>query len=252
MSFMLQVPEKDTCHYSSFRWASIAGAPVPISLLEACEKIGIRLEQLFGLTEACGPGCHLTADYVALKPGSAGKGFLFVDVRVVDSEDRDVPANEPGELILSGKNVMVRYWNRPEETEATLRNGWLHTGDVATMDEEGFIYIVDRLKDMIISGGENIYPAEVEKVIAGMPQVRQVAVIGTHDPKWGEVPMAIIVRNEQDLDANAVLEYCKDRMAGYKIPRTVTFMDSLPLTATGKVQKPILKKQISLGGLFEA
>jgi acyl-CoA synthetase (AMP-forming)/AMP-acid ligase II len=120
------------------------------------------------------------------------------------------------------------------------------------MDEEGFIYIVDRLKDMIISGGENIYPAEVEKVIAGMPQVRQVAVIGTHDPKWGEVPMAIIVRNEQDLDANAVLEYCKDRMAGYKIPRTVTFMDSLPLTATGKVQKPILKKQISLGGLFEA
>ena len=246
MDFMLQVPEKDTCDYSSFRWSSIAGAPVPISLLEACEKIGIRLEQLFGLTEAGGPGCQLMGEDVSRKPGSAGKGFLFVDVRVVDENDNDVPVNEPGELILSGKNIMAGYWNRPKDTEATLKNGWLHTGDVATMDEEGFVYIVDRKKDMIISGGENIYPAEIEKVIAGMPHVRAVAVIGKPDPKWGESPLAVIVPGEEGLDEKAVIEYCKSKIAGYKLPKAVTFVDALPMTPTGKVQKQVLKKQLAI------
>ena len=245
MMFMLQVPEKDTCDYSLFRWANIAGAPVPVSLLEACKKIGIRLEQLYGLTEACGPGCQLIGDDVASKPGSAGKGFLFIEVKVVDAEGNDLPANEPGELILSGKNVMIGYWNRPTETEQTLRNGWLHTGDVATMDEDGFIYIVDRIKDMIISGGENIYPAEIEKVIAGMPEVNNAAVIGIPDPKWGEVPMAVVVPGSPELDEKAVIEYCRGRIANYKIPKAVTFVDELPMTPTGKVQKRVLKKQLS-------
>ena len=243
---MLQAPEKDTCDYSSFRWSSIAGAPVPVSLLDACAKIGIRLEQLFGLTESCGPGCQLMGDDLARKPGSAGKGFLFVDVRVVDTDDNDVPVNEPGELILAGKNVMDRYWNRPEETETTLKNGWLHTGDVAIKDEEGFIYIVDRKKDMIISGGENIYPAEIEKVIAEMPQVRAVAVIGVPDPKWGESAMAVIVPFEAELDEKTVIEYCKSKIAGYKIPKAVTFIEELPMTPTGKIQKRVLKKRLSL------
>ena len=245
MNVMLQVPEKDTCDFSSFRWSSIAGAPVPVSLLEACEKIGIRLEQLFGLTEASGPGCQLMGDDVARKPGSAGKGFLFIDIRVVDAEDNPVPVNEPGELILSGKNVMVGYWNRPEDTKNTLANGWLHTGDVATMDEEGFIYIVDRIKDMIISGGENIYPAEIEKVIAAMPEVGQVAVIGAPDTKWGEVPMAVIVPNDKGLDEKAVIDYCNGKIARYKMPKAVTFVDALPMTATGKVQKRALEKQLA-------
>lgn len=246
MNVMLQVPEKDTCDYSSFRWSSIAGAPVPISLLEACEKFGIRLEQLFGLTEASGPGCQLMGDDVARKPGSAGKGFLFIDVRVVDPEDNDVPANTPGELIISGKNVMVGYWNRPEDTKKALKNGWLHTGDVATMDEEGFIYIVDRIKDMIISGGENIYPAEIEKVIAAMPQVGQVAVVGAPDPKWGEVPMAVIVPSDKDLNEQAVIDFCDGKIARYKMPKAVTFVDAMPMTATGKVQKRNLEKQLEL------
>ncbi|MBT4268658.1 MAG: long-chain fatty acid--CoA ligase [Deltaproteobacteria bacterium] len=243
---MLQVPEKETCDHSSFRWASIAGAPVPVSLLEAYEKLDICLEQLFGLTEACGPGCQLTGEDVARKPGSAGKGFLFVDCRVVDLNGNDVPANESGELIIAGKNIMVEYWNRPGATKSTLLNGWLHTGDVATMDEEGFIYIVDRIKDMIISGGENIYPAEIEKVLVGMPEINQVAVIGVPDDKWGEVPRAVIVPNESGLEEKQVIDYCDGKIARYKMPKSVSFVEALPFTASGKVQKNILKEQLKI------
>ncbi|ACL05729.1 AMP-dependent CoA ligase/synthetase [Desulfatibacillum aliphaticivorans] len=245
MGAMLMVPEKDTCDVSSFRWSSIAGAPVPVSLLEACKKIGINLEQLFGLTEAAGPGCFLIEDAVERKPGSAGKGCLFIDARVVDANDKPVPPNTPGELILKGKNMMVGYWNRPEDTEKTLKNGWLHTGDVATMDDEGFVYIVDRIKDMIISGGENIYPAEIEKVLAGMPGVAQVAVIGKPHEKWGEVPMAVIVPSDKELTEESVLQFCDGKIARYKLPKAVTFVEALPMTPTGKVQKRVLERQLS-------
>ena len=243
-AFMLKVPEKDIYDHSSFRWASIAGAPVPVSLLEAYAKMDICLEQLFGLTEACGPGCQLTGSDVARKPGSAGKGFLFIDCRVVDLNGNDVKANEPGELIISGKNIMKEYWNRPEETASTLMDGWLHTGDVATMDEEGFIYIVDRIKDMIISGGENIYPAEIEKVLAGMSEITQAAVVGAPDEKWGEVPVAVVVSSKPGLSESDVLDYCKGKIARYKMPKSVVFVDEMPVTATGKVQKNVLKERL--------
>jgi acyl-CoA synthetase (AMP-forming)/AMP-acid ligase II len=245
VTMMLQAPEKDTCDLSSFRWAAIAGAPVPISLLEACVSHNFNVEQLFGITEACGPGCQLVGGEVARKVGSAGKPFLFIDVRIVDSDDRDVPPGTPGELIIQGKNVMLEYWNQPEETARTLRGGWLHTGDIAVMDEDGFCYIVDRLKDMIISGGENIYPAEIEKVIAGLNGVSQVAVVGEPDPVWGETPLAVIVaRSDCNLDEKRVLEHCSGKMARYKIPKKVMFVDSLPLTPTGKIQKRILRQRL--------
>jgi acyl-CoA synthetase (AMP-forming)/AMP-acid ligase II len=245
MTLMLQAPEKDTCDFSSFRWTSVAGAPVPISLLEACNAIGLHVEQLYGLTEACGPGCQLMGSDVARKIGSAGKPFLFTEVRVVDLDDKDVLPGTPGELILQGQNVMREYWNQPADSAHTLRNGWLHTGDVATVDDEGFVYIVDRLKDMIISGGENIYPAEIEKIIAGMPGVSQVAVIGQPDPKWGETPTALVVAQPGvKMDEKEVLQYCQGKMARYKLPKKVMFMDSLPLTPTGKVQKRILRQQM--------
>ena len=142
---------------------------------------------------------------------------------------------------------MVEYLNQPEETAHTLRNGWLHTGDIATVDEDGFIYIVDRLKDMIISGGENIYPAELEKVIAGMPGVAQVAVVGQPDLKWGETPMAVIVaQSGGNLDEKSVIEYCDGKMARYKIPKKVMFIESLPLTPTGKVQKRMLRQRLGI------
>jgi len=247
VTMMLQVPEKDTYDFSAFRWTAVAGAPVPVSLLEACTAHGFNVEQLFGLTEACGPGCQLVGKDVARKVGSAGKPFLFIEARVVDADDTDVPPGSPGELILQGKNVMVEYLNQPEETAHTLRNGWLHTGDIATVDEDGFIYIVDRLKDMIISGGENIYPAELEKVIAGMPGVAQVAVVGQPDLKWGETPMAVIVaQSGGNLDEKSVIEYCDGKMARYKIPKKVMFIESLPLTPTGKVQKRMLRQRLGI------
>lgn len=246
LNMMLQVSEKDTCSFSSLRWISIAGAPVPISLLEASSAINLHVEQLFGLTEACGPGCTLMRDDVVRKVGSAGKPFLLMNARVVDPDDNDVPPGTPGELILQGKNIMREYWNLPEVSAHTLRGGWLHTGDVATMDEDGFVYIVDRLKDMIISGGENIYPAEIEKIIAGLPGVAQVAVIGQPDPKWGEIPLALVVPQAgSGLDQQQVLDFCQGKMARYKMPKKVKFLEALPLTPTGKVQKRILRQQLS-------
>lgn len=245
LTLMLQAAEKDSCDHSSLRWLAVSGAPVPITLLEAYKALGVELQQLYGLTEACGPGCQLTGDDVARKVGSAGRSFLHNDIRVVDQESKDVPTGERGELVIQGKHVMQGYWNLPEATAATLRDGWLHTGDIATIDAEGFVFIVDRLKDMIISGGENIYPAEIEKVISGLAGVTGVAVIGRPDPKWGETPVAIVERSDQALDEKAVIEFCKGKLAGYKVPKSVSFVDSLPRTPTGKVKKTVLRDHFS-------
>jgi O-succinylbenzoate-CoA ligase len=242
---MLQVFAKAPADLSSLRWVLVAGAPVPLSLLQACDAQNLHVEQLYGLTEACGPGCVLMSADVARKVGSAGKPFLFSEARVVDPDGKDCAPGVPGELIIKGRNVMREYWNLPEATAETLRDGWLHTGDVATMDDEGFFYIVDRIKDMIISGGENIYPAEVEKVLAGLPGVSQVAVIGKSDEKWGEVPTAIIVRSAEGIDEEGVIAYCEGKLARYKTPKTVLFVDELPLTPTGKVQKRILRERMA-------
>lgn len=245
LTLMLQAAEKDGCDHSSLRWLAVSGAPVPISLLETYKALGIELQQLYGLTEACGPGCQLTGDDVARKAGSAGRSFLHNDIRVVDDAGRDVATGERGELVIQGKHVMLGYWNLPEVTAATLKDGWLHTGDIATLDDEGFVFIVDRLKDMIISGGENIYPAEIEKVISGFAGVTGVAVIGRPDPKWGETPVAIVERSDPALDEKAVIEFCKGKLAGYKVPKSVSFVDSLPRTPTGKVKKTVLRDVFS-------
>ena len=241
LTMMLQVPEKDTCTYDNFRWITVGGAPVPVSLLKSYEALGVQVEQLYGLTENCGPGCQLQGEDAGRKVGSAGKPFLFAEIRLVDPNDQDVAQGTPGEIILRGKNVMQSYWNQPEATADTLKNGWLHTGDVAYMDEEGFIYIVDRLKDMIISGGENVYPAEIEKVIADMPQVNGAAVIGRPDPKWGEVSIAFVERSDNALTEAAVLAHCQASLARFKIPKAVVFMEELPRNPTGKIQKQALR-----------
>jgi acyl-CoA synthetase (AMP-forming)/AMP-acid ligase II len=227
------------------RWVAVAGAPVPISLLEAYQPLGIELQQLYGLTEACGPGCQLTGEDVARKAGSAGKPFLHNEVRVVDPAGRDVGPGERGELLIQGKHVMREYWKQPKATAETLRDGWLHTGDVATVDDEGFITIVDRLKDMITSGGENVYPAEIEKVISGLPGVAGVAVIGRPHPKWGEIPLAVVQRSDAALTVDAILDYCEGKLARYKIPKAVEFVDELPRNLTGKVQKTVLRDRFA-------
>lgn len=173
-----------------------------------------------------------------------GKPVMHTDVCIMDQKGRVLGPNEVGELCIKGGNVTTGYWNRPEATAKAIVDGWLHSGDAAKYDEEGFYYIVDRWKDMFISGGENVYPAEVENAIYGHPAVVEVTVIGVPDPKWQEVGKALVVKKEgEELSAEDVIDYCQGKLARYKIPKSVVFVDSLPRTAAGKVLKRELRDQ---------
>ena len=153
--------------------------------------------------------------------------------------------DEPGEVIVSGDHIMTGYWKRPDATAEAIKDGWLHTGDVAVVDDEGFIWIQDRLKDMIISGGENVYPAEIENVILGHPGVADVAVIGIPSEKWGESPLAVVVKKDPDLDEAAIIAHCEGKLARFKMPVAVRFVDAVPRNASGKALKRDLRPQFS-------
>jgi long-chain acyl-CoA synthetase len=173
---------------------------------------------------------------------------LNCEIMIADAEGNEVPRGTVGELLIRGPNVMLGYWNKPEETAAALRDGWLHTGDAAHMDEDGLITIVDRLKDMIISGGENIYSTEVESAISLYPGVAQVAVIGVPHERWGETVHAVVVpRADAELDPEAIRTHCRGLIAGYKVPRSVEIRTApLPLSGSGKVLKPALRQEYAL------
>jgi len=174
---------------------------------------------------------------------SVGKDFPGVHVRIVDENDQDLPHGEVGEIIARGDNMMSGYYKMPEETEEALRGGWLHTGDMGKFDAEGYLYIVDRKKDMIISGGENIYSQEIENTIIELQGVADVAVVGVPDEKWGEVPRAFVVRSPgADLSEEGVIEFCKKNLAGFKCPKTIVFIEALPRNAAGKVLKRKLRE----------
>jgi fatty-acyl-CoA synthase len=169
---------------------------------------------------------------------------MHTAIRIVDDDGRDVPNGAIGELLIKGPNITPGYWNKPEATASAFTDGWLHTGDAARMDDEGFVYIVDRWKDMYISGGENVYPAEVENVLFQLPQVADAAIIGVPSERWGEVGMAIIVRKpDQVLEEADVIRHCLGRLAKFKVPQSVTFVDALPRNASGKVLKRELRMQ---------
>ena len=168
---------------------------------------------------------------------------MLTDVRVVDDQGRDVPPGEPGQVLLRGAHNMVGYWNRPEATAETLRDGWLHTGDIAIMDEDGYVTIHDRLKDMIISGGENIYPAEIENVVLQHADVADVAVIGQPSDRWGESPFAVIVRKNETLAETDILQHCDGKLARFKLPKGAAFVDEIPRNPSGKPLKRLLRDQ---------
>ncbi len=241
LNFMLQVLEKAGFDYSSLRWIMSGAAPVPVTLIQAYAGIGIEIHQVYGLTETCGPACLISPEDAISKAGSTGKAFFHTNVRIVDDAGNDVPAGDVGEVIVSGRHIMKEYWRRPDETAKTIRDGWLYTGDLASMDEEGFVYIQDRKKDMIISGGENIYPAELENVLLGHAGITDAAVIGQPSPKWGESPLAIVVRSDESLAESAVLEYCEGKLARFKMPKGVEFVDEIPRNPSGKILKRILR-----------
>ncbi len=243
--FMAQDPDFAAADLSSVRMLICGGAPCPLPLLEIYEKRGISVQQGYGLTETAPQVTFLAPEFAASKIGSSGRTPLLTEVRLVDPDGRIV--TEPGgrgEVQVRGPNVTPGYWNLPEATAAAIDSeGWFRTGDVAYADEEGFIYICDRVKDMIISGGENVYPAEVESVLFRHPAVADVAVVGLPDPKWGETVAAIVaLKPGAKLELEELREYAGKDLARYKLPRRLEVIDALPRNATGKILKFELRK----------
>jgi fatty-acyl-CoA synthase len=242
--FMMQHPKFQGADLSRLVIAGVGGAPCALAILEGWSARGVPLVQGWGMTETSPAGTMLDAVDAIRKVGSAGKAMMHTAIRIVDDTGKDVSAGAIGELLIKGPNITPGYWNKPEATAASFTDGWLHTGDAARLDDEGFVYIVDRWKDMYISGGENVYPAEVENVLFQLPQIADAAIIGVPNDRWGEVGMAIIVRKpDQALEEDDVIRHCLGRLAKFKVPQAVTFVDVLPRNATGKVLKRELRTQ---------
>lgn len=244
LNFMSQVPDIPQYDYSSVRWIQSGASPLPVSLIQKYADMEIDIHQIYGLTETCGPACVISAEHAMSKIGSTGRAFFHTDVKIVDENGDACLANEQGEVWVSGKHIMVEYWNRPDATLETITtDGWLRTGDIATVDEEGFVFIQDRMKDMIISGGENVYPAEIENIILTHASVAEVAVIGQPSEKWGESPFAVVVFKEEGINPDSVIEHCAGKLANFKLPKGAAAVDLIPRNANGKVLKRELRLQ---------
>jgi fatty-acyl-CoA synthase len=243
--FMMQHPEFERTDLSRLRMAGVGGAPCAVSIIRAWEDRGVLLLQGFGMTETS-PACIFLAPSEARrKIGSAGKVLLHTEMRIVNAEGCDCGPNEIGELWVAGPNITPGYWNRPDATAAAFEGRWLKTGDAARQDDEGFVYIVDRWKDMYITGGENVYPAEVENVLYQLPQVAEVAVIGMPDKTWGETGLAVFaLKSGASLDRETVFEHCVGKLAKFKIPNEIVIVEALPRNATGKVLKRALRVRL--------
>jgi len=235
--FMAQDPGFAQADLWTLRRAVVGGAPMPEALLETWHERGIEIVQGYGLTEAAPNVLCLPPEDAARKRGFAGKPYPHVDVAIRDTETgRLLEGATEGELLVRGPNVFAGYWRNPEATEAAFADGWLLTGDVAARDQEGYYRIVGRTKDMVISGGENVYPAEIENVLHEHPAVKEAAVVGVPDERWGEVCLAFVVL-VGEAGEEEVLEHCRGRLARYKVPKGVRFVDSLPRNALDKVVK---------------
>ena len=244
---LAQFPDFARHDLSSVRSWGSGGSALPPSLVQEFASKNIIIQQGFGMTET-GPTVFLiTKEDAQRKAGSVGKPVMHTEVRILDRAGNELGPDEVGELCVRGGNVTTGYWKRPEATAEAIVDGWLHSGDAAKYDEEGFYTIVDRWKDMFISGGENVYPAEVENVIYQHPAVAEVALIGMPHPKWQEVGKAIIVVKEgQSVSEEEIIAFCQDKLARYKIPKSVDITDVLPRTAAGKVLKRELRKKWSV------
>lgn len=234
-----------TANLGSLRFCTSGGAPLPVSLVEqyTAEK-GVRFKQGFGMTEF-GPGIFALAPEDAIrKAGSIGRPNFFVDARIVDDDNRPLGANQVGELVLKGPSYCSGYFNDPQASaEVVDDEGWFHTGDLARHDEEWYFYIVDRKKDMFISGGENVYPAEIEAALYKHPAVHMCAVVGVPDEKWGQVGLAcVVLKPGETARAEELVIFMQDRLARYKVPRRVKFMSQLPMSGAGKILKRELGK----------
>ncbi|HEY2068621.1 MAG TPA: long-chain-fatty-acid--CoA ligase [Rhizomicrobium sp.] len=245
--FLLQHPDRAKTDFSSLKNVSYGASPISDDvLLRAQQTFGCSFLQVYGLTETTGGGTFLVPedhDPARGKLRSCGKPAPGHDIRIVDDQDRSLPAGEVGEIVIRSANVMKGYWNQAAATRSAIRENWFHTGDAGFFDEDGYLYIHDRVKDMIVSGGENIYPAEVENALFGHPGIADAAVIGVPDDKWGEAVKAIVVRKEGFSPEPAdIIAWARERIAGYKLPKSVDFADAIPRNPSGKVLRRELRK----------
>jgi fatty-acyl-CoA synthase len=244
---------RDGANFAPARWTSLTalftgGAPNPAADIMWWLEQGVRVVDGYGMTEAGTVlGMPIEADAIVRKAGSAGLPAPSLSLRIVDDDGHDVGAGQPGEIWLSGPNITPGYWNRPQETaRAFTADGWFCTGDIARQDHDGFVTLVDRRRDMFISGGENVFPAEVEMVLADHPDIAEAAVIGVADARWGEVGRAFVVmKSGHALDPAALASHCATRIARYKVPKEFIQTEALPRTAFGKLQKHLLRTRTS-------
>jgi fatty-acyl-CoA synthase len=240
--FMSQVPAFAEATFPTVRICGVGGSPTPVPLIETWGAKGLPLQQAFGMTETSPFVLGLKPEDAATKVGSAGLPALHLEVKIVSEDGEDTPRGDTGELWVRGPNVTPGYWNRPEATAEAITDGWLHTGDAARQDEEGYFYVVDRWKDMYISGGENVYPAEIESVIYQLPQVAEVSVIGVPDDRWVEVGRAcVVLKDGAELTEAELINHCRQNLARFKVPQSAVFIDEIPHNATGKVLKRELR-----------
>jgi acyl-CoA synthetase (AMP-forming)/AMP-acid ligase II len=245
LNFMRQVPQFAELDAPNFRYFITGGAPMPEALIKMYAAKDMEVVQGYALTETCGGGTLLLSDDALRKAGSAGRSTMFTDVRV-RSADGVITERGEGEVVIKSDILLKEYWNNPEATSGAFDDGWFRTGDIGEIDDEGYLYIKDRLKDMIISGGENVYPAEIESVIIGIPGVSEVAVIGLADEKWGEIVCAIVVADESQVSEQRIVEFCGTRLARYKLPKRVIFAEAIPRNPTGKILKRVMREQYSV------
>ena len=244
-NFILQLPDLDKYDTQTVQSLSSGAESIPLEtkrkLLALFPNAG--LGETYGMTESAATITTLSPKDVLKKMASVGKPFLNVEIRLVDEKDQDLPMGEVGEVLARGPNIMAGYYKDPEATSQTLKGGWLHTGDLGRLDEEGFLYIVDRKKDMIITGGENVYPREIEEVLYTHPKILEAAVIGLPDPNWGETIHAVVApKDGESLTEQEVIAYCKAQIASFKKPKSVEFVDRLPRSPAGKVLKRTLRE----------
>ncbi|WP_067725210.1 class I adenylate-forming enzyme family protein [Oceanobacillus damuensis] len=219
------------------------GAPCPLKIYHAFSEKGLAFKEGYGLTEAGPNNFYIDTEDTLRKLGSVGKPMIFNDIKIIGEDGLMTEPDEVGELLIRGNHAFEYYWNKPEDTKETIKGGWIHTGDLARRDKDGFFYIVGRKKDMIITGGENVYPLEVEHWLESHEAVGEAAVVGLPDDKWGEVVVAFVV-TKRDITPKALEMYCDQKIARYKVPKKFYFLDELPKTHVGKINKAALKENI--------
>ncbi len=245
LRMLMEAPNFETADFSTVRFAICGGESCPIPVIRAYQEKGVPMRQGYGLTEA-GPNCYsLPAQDALRKEGSVGFPNFHVQIRILDEHGGPVAPGEVGELVIGGPHVFSGYWNNPGATRETLRSGCVYTGDLVRQDEEGYCFIVGRKRNMFISGGENVYPAQVERMIYAHPSVSQVAVIGVPDPKWGESGCAFVVLHPgATLGEKELMDYCKQTLASYQCPKSIVFRDELPMGHSGKIDKNALREMV--------